>query len=125
MKLPVMVVDDDESIGQVFEFGFRDEGVAVKYFSSARKALAWTKTRKPALAVIDVMMPDMDGVELCQELRSREGTRDLPIILISAIDQAKLRELAARFGAASVSKPFAPREVFELMRHQLASKRAS
>lgn len=117
----VLVVDDDENVGKVFQRGFRQEGVEVVYFSSARRALEWAEETTPALAIVDVVMPDMDGVELCLALRERENTRELPIVLLSAVEKVELKKLASLVKAVTfVSKPFAPRQVFELMRLHLA-----
>ncbi len=119
----VLVVDDDENVGQFFQRGFRVEGVSVVYFSSALKALQWVDQETPALAVVDVMMPDMNGVELCQALRKRDDTRELPIVLISAVEETELKKIASLVKAvAFVKKPFAPRHVFELMRWHLAQR---
>ena len=119
----VLVVDDDENIGRFFQTAFRVEGVSVVYFPSALEALQWVDRETPALAVIDVMMPGMNGVELCQALRSRDGTRELPIVLLSATEEAELKRIASQVKAvAFVKKPFAPRHVFELMRWHLAQQ---
>lgn len=124
MSLPVLVVDDDENVGKVFQMGFRQEGVHIVYFSRAPEALEWASEVKPALAIIDVMMPDMDGLELCQALRNRDNTRDLPIILLSGIDKTELKRMASLVGAVMyITKPFAPGQVFELMRLHLAQER--
>lgn len=120
--LSILVVDDDENVGKVFQRGFRQKGVEIVYFSSARQALEWTEATTPVLAIVDVVMPDMTGVELCLALRNRENTRELPIVLLSAVDEAELKKLALLVKAVTfVSKPFAPRQVFEIMRSHLAS----
>jgi len=113
----VIVIDDDENIGRIFEIGWHQEDTDLLYFSSALQALDWAADTTPTLAIIDITMPEMDGIELCQILRNRANTRQLPIILLSAIDKAELQRLATLVGAMTcVSKPFAPKQVFALIR---------
>jgi len=122
MATPVLVVDDDENIGKVFQMGLRCEGVDVVYFSNARDALIWVNRSTPSLAIVDVVMPEIDGVQFCQILRSRRETEALPIILISGIDGAELKKLASLVGAVNcVTKPFAPAEVFRLVHSYLGA----
>lgn len=120
----ILVVDDDENIGRVFQKGFRYQGAAIVYFSSALKALEWTAEVTPVLAIVDVMMPEMGGLELCQALRNRDNTRDLPIVLLSGVDRRELEGIASMVEAvAFVSKPFSPRQMFALIRSQLETRR--
>jgi CheY-like chemotaxis protein len=80
----VLIVDDDADIRALYRLILRREGLEVIEAKSGPEALAKAKTEAPALVLLDVMMPDMNGYEVCQRLRADPQTAHLPILLISA-----------------------------------------
>jgi CheY-like chemotaxis protein len=83
-KVKVLVVDDDPTIRQLCADVLTDEGYAVDTASNGQEALTRLERNGIKVALIDIMMPVMDGMQLCRILRSREETRHLPIIVMSA-----------------------------------------
>ncbi len=83
-KIKVLVVDDDPTIRQLCADVLSDEGYAVDTASNGQEALIRLEHNGIKVALIDMMMPVMDGMQLCRILRSREATRHLPIIVMSA-----------------------------------------
>ncbi len=105
----ILVVDDEQQILRALRVILRDAGFEAVPANTAEEALDLAATRHPDAAIIDLLLPDFDGVELCRRLR--EWT-DMPLIVLSAVgeEDAKVRALAA--GADDyVTKPFGPREL--------------
>lgn len=82
--MSVLVVDDDPTIRQLCTDVLEDEGYKVNTASNGQEALELIRSDGIQVAVVDIMMPVMDGIQLCQILKSQAQTRDLPIIIMSA-----------------------------------------
>jgi two-component system KDP operon response regulator KdpE len=105
----VLVVDDEQQILRALRVILRDAGFEALPANTAEEALDIAATRRPDAAIVDLLLPDFDGVELCRRLREWS---DMPLIVLSAVgeEDAKVRALAA--GADDyVTKPFGPREL--------------
>jgi PAS domain S-box-containing protein len=120
----ILVVDDDPIIGRVVQMNLSPEGYEVTVVSSATAALAQVASRRPDCILLDVMMPEIDGLEVCQRLKAREETAAIPIIMLTARAQVEDKLAAFRLGADDyISKPF---DVYELSaRVRVALSRAS
>ena len=104
-----VVVDDDERLLGVIKRGLKLHGFEVTTFADPRTALGYLDTRQCDVVVLDVMMPDIDGVSLCRRLRQ---TQSIPILMLSARDTVPDRILGLESGADDyVTKPF---EIAEL-----------
>lgn len=105
----VLVVDDSISVRKALERILLAQGFTVSAAESAERALELLSEALPELIIADVVMPGMDGFELCQTVKADARLRHLPVILISGIVNSAVREQAAQVGAASViKKPFNP-----------------
>jgi len=105
----VLVVDDETQILRALRVILRDAGFEAVPAGSAEEALDLVAVRPPEAAIIDLVLPDLDGIELCRRLREWS---EMPLIVLSAVgdEDAKVRALAA--GADDyVTKPFGPREL--------------
>src|SRR5579875_1291620 len=105
----VLVCDDETQILRALRVILRDAGYEALLATSGEEALDLAALRRPEAAIIDLLLPDLDGVEVCRRLREWSET---PIIVLSAVgdEDAKVRALAA--GADDyVTKPFGPREL--------------
>lgn len=116
----VLVVDDDETLRLMLGTMLGDAGYEVRGVHAAsamREALAeW----KPDLLLLDILLPDANGVDLLQELKASEDWRELPVLMISARTPDEMTELALGLGAADViKKPFRPRELVARVQAQL------
>jgi two-component system KDP operon response regulator KdpE len=113
----VLVVDDEQQILRALRVILREAGFEALPASSGEEALDVAALQPPDAAIIDLLLPDMDGVELCRRLR--EWTK-MPLIVLSAVgdEDAKVRALAA--GADDyVTKPFGPRELIARLQANL------
>ena len=105
----ILVVDDDPMNTKLLKFLLTDEGYEVTTVHSSAKALSALDTDDYDLILLDIMMPGMDGLELCRQVRA---TSHIPIIFITARGEAKDKVIGLRAGGDDyISKPFDPNEV--------------
>jgi DNA-binding response OmpR family regulator len=108
----VLAADDDEDVLGLLVFRLERSGYSVLQARDGEEALELARQAKPDLAVIDVMMPKLDGFEVTRRLRAEEGTRRMPIILLTARTQDADLERGFETGADDyLRKPFSPQEL--------------
>ena len=100
----ILVVDDEVAIADMLQALLEDEGYHVDTAGNGQAALACVAARRPDIVVSDVMMPNLDGWQLCQALQTDPSFRSIPIILMSAGRPPQLRDGCAY--TAFVPKPF-------------------
>jgi DNA-binding response OmpR family regulator len=108
----VLAADDDEDILELVAFRLERSGYTVLRATDGEEALRLALEAKPDLAVLDVMMPKLDGYELTRRLRADDATRRMPIILLTARSQDA--DVQAGFDAGAddyLRKPFSPQEL--------------
>lgn len=106
----ILIFDDNESIVDVLTLILEDAGYEVISATEGKEALRITRTEKPDLILLDILMSGMDGKEFKQHLKKIEGVSETPIIVISA--NAKTEEISKEIGAATyIYKPFEIDEV--------------
>ena len=105
----ILIVDDDGHIREVVRFALERAGHAVREAADGRAALDAIAARAPDLVVLDIVMPEEDGLSTCRTIRQRSR---LPIIFLSSRDDELDRVLGLELGGDDyVSKPFSPREL--------------
>lgn len=105
----ILLIDDDAHIRDIVRFALTREGFAVAEAGDGRQGLEMAQTTAPDLILLDIMMPEMDGTEVCRRLR-RDGR--VPIIFLSSRDDEIDRILGLELGGDDyVTKPFSPREL--------------
>jgi DNA-binding response OmpR family regulator len=105
----VLVVDDDPTVREVVASYLRAAGHDVTEVGDGEAALAAVLTREPALVLLDLMLPGVDGIEVCRRLRE---TSDVPVLMLTALGEEQDRVLGLEIGADDyVTKPFSPREL--------------
>ena len=105
----IFVVDDEVNIRELIKKYLEKEGYKVTLFSNGERVFSELERLKPNLIVLDIMMPGIDGLDLCKKIRTKS---DLPIIFVSARDEEFDRILGLELGADDyLSKPFSPREL--------------
>ncbi|HEV7863788.1 MAG TPA: response regulator transcription factor [Acidimicrobiia bacterium] len=111
----VLVVDDEENITELLAMGLSFNGFDVERAASGRAALAIIESHRPDLAVLDVMLPDLDGFEVARRVRQAEGAgARLPIIFLTARDATADKVEGLRLGSDDyVTKPFSIEELIE------------
>ena len=110
MKPRVIVLEDEPDIAELIAQALQREGCTVERFEDGLAGLAAVQAKRPELLVLDLMMPGMDGLSVCRELRRERSTRDLPILIVSARSEEADVVCGLELGADDyVTKPFSPR----------------
>lgn len=109
MNRHILIVDDDPHIRDVLSFALEKAGMQVSQAEDGRQALECFRTHAPDLMVLDINMPELDGLEVCREIRK---VSDVPILFLSSRDDEIDRILGLEIGGDDyVTKPFSPREL--------------
>ena len=113
----ILVVDDDPGIRDVVCFALQKAGYATAVAADGEQALARFAADKPALVVLDILMPELDGVEVCRRLRADPRGRATPIVFLSSKDDEVDRIVGLEVGGDDyMAKPFSPRELVARVR---------
>jgi two-component system phosphate regulon response regulator PhoB len=114
----VVLVEDDADIGRLVEHHLQKAGFATRWFRTATNVIREAeKTHPPVLFILDLMLPGIDGFELCQSIRKHELLRGLPIIILTARTAAADRRHAIEIGANDyITKPFSPADLIMRVR---------
>ncbi|MCC6442443.1 MAG: response regulator transcription factor [Armatimonadetes bacterium] len=108
-KSRVLVVDDEENVCQLVSLYLEKEGFEVDIAYNGREALEKVREQQPDLVVLDLMLPEVDGLEVCREIRK---SLNIPIIMLTAKTEEIDRILGLEMGADDyMTKPFSPREL--------------
>ena len=106
----VLVVDDERDILELVKYNLDKEGYRVTAVASGEDALAATRAKMPDLIVLDLMLPGVDGLEVCRRLKSDAKTRGIPIVMLTAKGSEADVVAGLELGASDyVTKPFSPR----------------
>jgi two-component system phosphate regulon response regulator PhoB len=124
MMASILVVDDEQDILTLVAYHLRPEGYRVLTAADGKTAVDLALNERPDLIVLDLMLPEMSGLEVLKILRGNDATRKTPVILLTARKDEIDRVLGLELGADDyVTKPFSPREL--VLRVRLLLKRAS
>ncbi|MFB3737886.1 MAG: response regulator transcription factor [Candidatus Velamenicoccus archaeovorus] len=117
----ILIVDDDPVIVRLLQINFRLEGYEVDTASRGDQAVERARAGRPDLVILDVMMPGLDGWEVCRQLKELPEIRDVPVIFLSARAQDEDRRRGYALGVDEyVTKPFDPGHLVEIVRRTLA-----
>ena len=110
----ILVVDDEIYIVHILDFSLGMEGYEVITALDGEQALEKARAERPDLIVLDIMMPKLDGYETCKMLKAEAGTKDIPVILLSAKGRNVDQKIGFEVGADDyITKPFSPRKLVE------------
>ena len=119
-SIKVLVVDDEPVICSLVADTLQNDGQEVVWALNGTQGLKLAKEEKPDLIILDIMMPDMDGYEVCRQLRRNFRTSNIPIIMLTALDQTPEIVKGMDEGADDyITKPFHPRELRSRVRSHL------
>jgi CheY-like chemotaxis protein len=99
MRPRVLVVDDDVEFAQLLRFNLELDGCESLLVHNGVHALRMARAQLPDVILVDIMLPDLDGLSVCEILNSQPSTRDIPVIIVSALNQSwvETRKSKARF----------------------------
>ena len=117
MKPKIYVIEDDEDINELLIYNLSKENFEVKSFLNSLDALESLKHEKPDLILLDIMLPDIDGIEVCKRLRASEEYKDIPIIMLTAKSTEIDKVVGLELGADDyITKPFSFKELVARIR---------
>lgn len=106
-KQKILVIEDDEDIQELLKFNLNKEGFQVKCVSNGEQGLKYAKTDIPDLIILDLMLPGIDGLDVCKALKATEETSQIPIIMLTAKGEESDIVVGLELGADDyVTKPF-------------------
>lgn len=125
MAVHIYIVEDDKNIREIEMFALKNSGYAVEEFENAKSLFSRTAEKVPDLVLLDIMLPDMDGLDIVKKLRSRPDTVRVPIILVTAktteLDKVKGLDIGAD---DYLTKPFGVMELMSRVKALLRRSRA-
>src|SRR6266487_3741834 len=108
----VLIIEDERDVVDLLTLNLRKAGFGTSTATDGAAGLEKARSEKPALIILDLMLPKMPGLEVCKILKSDPGTRQVPIMMLTAKAEEIDRIVGLEFGADDyVTKPFSPREV--------------
>jgi phosphate regulon transcriptional regulator PhoB len=111
-KRKILIVEDDRDIVEMITYNLRADGYEVLSAFTGKDGITVARRERPDLIILDIMLPVMDGFEVCRVLKSTEATACVPIIILSAKSQETDKIVGLELGADDyVTKPFSPREL--------------
>ena len=121
MPRTVLVVDDERDTNDILASLVQAAVSSRSRFSRARTALAAVAKHAPDLILLDLMLDDIDGFELCDRLKRDRKTNLIPIVMVTALNDAHHRAAGVRVGANGyLTKPFTPPQLYEIMDSAIA-----
>jgi len=122
----ILIVDDEQAITNLVGAYLKQEGYIVDVATDGRTALALVRKNRPALVVLDVMLPELDGIEVCRHLRQDPATADIYVIMLTAKTEEMDKLIGLAIGADDyVTKPFSPRELVARIKAVLRRRRSA
>lgn len=109
-KKNILIVEDEENISELIRFNLSKEGFQTTCTASGEEAIKIARSKTPDLVLLDLMLPDMDGLEICRVLKSHKSTAHIPVIMVTAKGEEADIVTGLELGADDyITKPFSPR----------------
>ncbi|MBX7149376.1 response regulator transcription factor [bacterium] len=110
--MKILIIEDDKDIAEMLEYNFKQEHFEVAAIGSGLEGLKKAKKWLPDLIILDLMLPDMGGINVCRVLKSEEDTQNIPVIILTAKGEEIDKVVGFEVGAEDyMTKPFSPREL--------------
>ena len=117
MKRKILIVDDEKNIVDILKFNLKKEGFDTVEAYDGRQALEMVESEKPDLILLDIMLPEYDGLTVCKKIRQ---TMNIPILMLTAREEEVDKVLGLELGADDyITKPFSPRELMARVKANL------
>lgn len=122
MAKKILVVDDEPEVLGLIQYGLESAGYEVSTCDNGRQVWDMLQKNKPDLLVLDVMLPGEDGYSLQTKISQDESTKDIPVIVLTALEPSKMLFQKFPQVAAFITKPFRSEELLELVQAALKEK---
>lgn len=119
----VIVIDDEPFILMMIEDKLKKAGIQVIALRESKNALSVIRREKPDLVILDWMMPEVSGIDICRALKSDVELKDTPVFLLTAKGQDTDKQIGLQCGASMyITKPFSPKALLEVVNNVMNSK---
>jgi DNA-binding response OmpR family regulator len=119
----IAIIDDEVDITELVSLHLKKNGFRTKEFNDAHSLFTYLSHTVPDLIILDLMLPDMDGLEICKHLRKESSTAQIPIIMLTAKSDETDKIIGLELGADDyVTKPFSPKELIARVKAVLRRK---
>ncbi len=119
-KENILIVDDEEDVLELLRFNLEKNGYKIDTATTGEEALKKARTKLPALIILDLMLPGIDGLEVCKKLKSDTKTENIPIIMLTAKSEESDIITGLELGAQDyITKPFSPKVLVARVRRNL------
>jgi len=120
----ILITDDEKDIVELISYNLGKEGFSVSKAYDGEAALRLVKTQKPDLLILDLMLPEMSGIDVCKAIRNNPDTASLPIIMVTAKAEETDKIIGLEIGADDyITKPFSVKELVARVRAMLRRRR--
>lgn len=117
----ILVVDDEDDVVNLVSFNLRAAGMEVLVARNGVEAVEVTRVTRPDLVILDLMMPELDGISVCELIRRQPESAETPVIMLTAWATDRARLVGLQAGASDyITKPFSPRELVRRVQSLLA-----
>jgi DNA-binding response OmpR family regulator len=117
----ILVVEDDETLNSIVCRFVAIAGFSARSALDGASALKLAKERAPAVVLLDLMLPDMTGFEVCQQLKGDQSTSGAPVVMVTALTDEESRQRGMQCGAVDyLTKPFDPDQLIEAIKKHAA-----
>ena len=112
MREKILIIEDEPDIIKMLEYNLKKEGFRITSVSDGREALRQAEREHPDIIILDLMLPEIDGLEVCKTLKQSSDTADIPVIMLTAKAQETDKIVGLELGADDyITKPFSIREL--------------
>lgn len=119
----ILLIDDHQTVFRLLEAIVRIKGYQLLYAESGQQGIVMARQEHPDMILLDVMMPDIDGFKVCQYLKENEGTKDIPVMFLTARGAESDLETGRKAGADGfMTKPFQTIDVLKKIEQLLVKK---
>jgi DNA-binding response OmpR family regulator len=117
----IAIVEDDQAISQMYRFKFEAEGFDVQTAENGKLGLELIENMKPDIVLLDLMMPEMTGDEVLENLRASDWGKDIKVIILTNMGEQEIPEQVKELGVSAVilKADMTPRQVADLVKKQL------
>lgn len=116
-KGKILIIEDDKDIVEMLKYNLMEEGYDIITALNGEDGIALARKERPNIIILDIMLPIIDGFEVCRMIKNDDITADIPIIILSAKSQETDKIVGLELGADDyVTKPFSPRELIARIR---------
>lgn len=118
----IAIIEDDQAISQMYRFKFEGEGYTVDTADNGKVGLALAESMKPDIILLDIMMPEMTGDQMLEELRKQPWGKDIKVIILTNMGEQEIPPRVKELGVSGVilKADMTPKQVAEIVKKQLA-----